>query len=129
MNKALSTFAIAAFAFSAGCSFYARSTDDYKIDTRSVVETQNKSIKDCYDVELATDANSSGTVVVNFIVEKKTGKIMNVSADEAQSKASPALTQCVVNAIDGLQLDPADQREGQATFSWKFKANQPAPAE
>jgi hypothetical protein len=112
----------------AGCSFHARSTEDYLADTRSVVETQNKSIKECYDVELATDPKSEGTVVVNFIVEKKTGKIMNATVDESQTKASPALAQCVVQAVDGLQLDPPDQREGQATFSWRFKANAPAPA-
>ena len=125
MKKVLSIFVLAAVS---GCSFYARGVDDYRADTRSVIETQNKAIKDCYDVELATDASSGGTVVVNFIVEKKTGKIMNVSVDEGQTKASSALSQCVVNAIDGLQLDPPDQREGQATFSWTFKANQPQPA-
>jgi hypothetical protein len=34
----------------------------------------------------------------------------------------------VVSAVDGLQLDPADQREGQATYTYRFKANKPAAA-
>jgi hypothetical protein len=129
MKNAFSLLTIAACALSLGCTFIARGPEDYKVDTRGVLETQNRAIKECYDVELATNPASEGTVVVTFIVEKKTGKIMNAAVDEAQTKASPVLSQCVVSAIDGLQLDPPDQREGQATFSYRFKANKPAPAE
>lgn len=113
---------------STGCSFIARSPEDYKQVTRELVETRNGSIKDCYDVALQTNETVSGSVVVNFVVEKKTGKILNPTVDPS-STAPAELTQCVVSAIDGLQLDPADAREGQATFTWNLEvAPQEAPA-
>jgi hypothetical protein len=111
---------------SVGCSFYARDEESYRQVTRELVDTRSGDIKECYDVALQTDEGSGGTVVVNFMVEKKTGKIMNVAVDKAQSNAPAELQQCVVSAIDGLTLDPADAREGQATFTWKFEAGAPA---
>jgi len=108
-------------ATSAGCQFYARSTDDYRNDTRTVLETQNPSIQSCYDTALAANPAQSGKVVVTFTVEKKTGNIMNVAADPNQSTAPDNLQNCVVKALEGLKLDPPDQREGQATFEWVFR--------
>lgn len=112
---------VAPLLMSAGCSFYARSAEDYRSVTRELVETRNGDIKDCYDVALQTNETVNGTVVVNFMVEKKTGKIMNPVVDPS-STAPEELSQCVVQAVDGLQLDPPDAREGQATFTWKFEA-------
>jgi hypothetical protein len=109
---------------STGCSFYARDAEDYKKVTRELVETKNTSIKDCYDVALATNETVSGSVVINFTVEKKTGKIMNPVFDP-KSSAPADLSQCVVSAIDGLILDPPDAREGQATFTWNLEAAPP----
>lgn len=113
---------IAPLLFSVGCTFMARDADSYREVTRELVETRGVDLKDCYDVALATNETVGGTVVVNFTVEKKTGKIMNPVVDEAQSDAPAELSSCVITAIDGLQLDPPDAREGQATFSWKFEA-------
>lgn len=115
---------------SLGCSFYARSEDDYRNVTRELVETRSGDIKDCYDVALQTNETVSGTVVINFIVEKKTGKILNPVVDPG-STAPAELSQCVVSAIDGLTLDPPDAREGQATFTWNLEVQpveSPAPA-
>jgi hypothetical protein len=109
---------------STGCSFYARDAEDYKKVTRELVETKNTSIKDCYDVALATNETVSGSVVINFTVEKKTGKIMNPVVDPSSS-APADLSTCVVSAIDGLILDPPDAREGQATFTWNLEAAPP----
>lgn len=109
-------------AMSAACSFVARDTETYKNDTRSVLEGKTSGIVNCYDAALASNPAQSGNVVVTFVVEKKTGAITNVSADPNQSTAPEGLQQCVVTALDGLVLDPADQREGQATFSWTFTA-------
>lgn len=122
----LSTLFVTASALSSGCA--ARDADSYRTDTRSLLETRNDSIKGCYDVALTTDPNVSGDVVVNLVVEKKTGKIMNTKIDPSRTTAPEALGQCIVEAIDGLTLDPVDQREGQATFIWSFKANPPVPA-
>jgi hypothetical protein len=128
VNRISMLAVVAPLLMSAGCSFYARDAEDYRKVTRELVETRAGDIKDCYDVALQTDETVGGVVVVNFLVEKKTGKIMNPVVDEAQSTATPELQQCVVGAIDGLQLDPPDAREGQATFTWRFEAEQVAAA-
>ncbi|WP_146158437.1 AgmX/PglI C-terminal domain-containing protein [Enhygromyxa salina] len=119
---------IAPLLLSVGCTFIARDPDSYREVTRELVETRGADLEDCYDVALRTDESVGGTVVVNFTVEKKTGKIMNPVVDEAQSNAPAELSSCVITAIDGLQLDPPDAREGQATFRWKFEAKPAAPA-
>ena len=52
---------------------------------------------------------------------------MNVAADPNQSTAPDNLQNCVVKALEGVKLDPPDQREGQATFEWVFRGpEQPA---
>ena len=107
---------------SAACSVRARGPETYKNDTRTVLEAKNSAVVGCYDTALAANPSQSGNVVVTFVVEKKTGAITNVSADPNQSTAPEALQQCVVTALEGLTLDPADQREGQATFTWTFAA-------
>ncbi len=120
---------VASSAVVPGCTCIARDAETYKNDTRSLIETRNKAIKDCYDVALTTDGKVAGEVIVTFTVEKKTGKIMNTQVDSARTKAPEALSKCIVEAIDGLTLDPVDQRDGQATFTWKFRANEPKQAE
>lgn len=125
----LSLLFVAASAVVPGCTCIARDAETYKQDTRSLLETRNKSIKDCYDVALTTDPKLDGQVVVNFTVEKKTGKILDTQVDPARTKAPESLSKCIVDAVDGLILDPVDQRDGQATFSWRFTANEPQPAE
>jgi hypothetical protein len=124
----LSLVIVAASALLPSCSCVARDAERYRVDTRSLVETKNASVKKCYDVALATNPELSGDVVVNFQVEKKTGKILGTKIDSARSTAPDSLGQCIVEAIDGLTLDPVDRREGQATLTWTFKANPPKPA-
>jgi len=105
----------------AGCSFIARSTEDYKIETRKVVSTQDGAIKACYDTQLASNPSQSGTVVVKFTVEKKTGVLSNIAADPNESTAPESLQQCVTGALEGLKFDKPDRRDGDATFTWVFK--------
>jgi hypothetical protein len=121
----LSCFLLAASAVVPGCTCLARDAETYRAETRTLLETRNAAIKDCYDQALAADANLDGQVTVKFKVEKKTGKILNPELDAARTKAPEALSSCIVKAIDGLVLDPVDQRDGLATFSWSFKANPP----
>ncbi|MEE9386018.1 MAG: AgmX/PglI C-terminal domain-containing protein [Nannocystaceae bacterium] len=111
------------------CSFHARDADEYKRVTRELVDARGSAIKQCYDVELATNEASGGRVVVSFTVEKASGRIVNVQ--QADGGTAPRqLSDCVVTAIDGLQLDPPDRRDGLATFVWEFKGNPTtAPAE
>ena len=118
--KSLACIAIiAASSVLPGCSCLARDAETYRADTRT------GAIKDCYDQALAADANLDGQVTVKFKVEKKTGKILEPAVDAERTKAPEALSSCIVKAVDGLTLDPVDQREGQASFSWTFKANPP----
>lgn len=105
----------------AGCSFMARSTEDYKADTRKLVSSKDSAVKACYDTQLAGNAAQSGKVVVNFTVEKKTGKVSNVAVDPKASTAPESLQSCVTGALEGLTLKPEDRRDGDATFTWVFQ--------
>ena len=104
----------------AGCSFIARGEDQYREDTRALLQTKNAEIQSCYDRQLEQNPAQSGTVVVNFTVEKKTGALTNVSTDPSSTAPEP-LQQCVVQAIEGLALTPEDRRDGVATFQWVFR--------
>jgi hypothetical protein len=68
---------------------------------------------------LATTPDAAGTVAVQFVVEEKTGKILTPSS-LPESTAPEPLQQCVVNGLNGLALDPPDQRKGMATMTFDF---------
>ncbi|HSC88689.1 MAG TPA: TonB family protein [Polyangiaceae bacterium] len=120
MNKTLIAPLLLASLCSVACSFAARSPDGYREDTRAVLEKRSKDIKACYDEELKKDKKAGGKVTITFTVAKETGKFQDVKVKE--SDASEALQACVVKALDGLAIDPADQRDGKATFTYEFKA-------
>ena len=65
-----------------------------------------------------------GKVTVQFNVEEKTGRIVDVKADAAKTDAPQALVDCVASAISGLVLNPPDQRKGIAAFEYKFEQKQ-----
>lgn len=119
MNKLI---AITLLVSASACSFIARDTETYKKDTRTTLEERNSAIQACYDTALAANPSQSGTVVVTFNVEKKTGNFINVAADPNQSTAPEALQKCVVDAVSGLKLAEPDRRQGDATFQWTFTA-------
>ncbi len=119
ISSVIPSLVLAAVAFSTGCSFIARGEDQYRTDTRALLETRNADIRACYDKELAGNPALSGDVVVNFTVEKKTGTLSNVAASEA-STAPESIQSCVVSALEGMQLTPEDRRDGQATFTYTF---------
>jgi hypothetical protein len=108
-----------------GCQFNARSAEDYQKETAQLLESRADQLKSCYDEILKTDSKAAGTVTVNFSVEPKTGSIVNPSVDAEKSTASEPLQQCVVTALEGLALDPPDAREGVASFTYEFTANEP----
>lgn len=103
-----------------GCTYMARGPEDYKRDTRAVVEARNGDIKACYDAALKQNQDLSGSVIVHFTVEHETGAIKEASV-LPESTAPEALSNCIVNSLSGLTLDPADERDGDATFTWEFK--------
>lgn len=104
-----------------GCSgsFYARSPDDYRTATRALLESKESSFKECYQGVLSGAPDAAGTVAVSFVLEEKTGKILT-PASLPESTAPEPLRECVVKGLDGLALDPPDQRKGVATMTFDF---------
>ena len=113
-------------AFLAGCQFYARAPEDYSQETKELLVTQNgDEIKACYDKILENDKDAEGIVAVDFTVEAKTGKITDPKINEEKTTAPTELQKCVLDTMDGLALDPPDQREGVASFEYEFQPNAP----
>jgi hypothetical protein len=114
-------------ALSTGCSFAARSPEMYRDDTAKLLEAQTPEIKACYDKTLTAWKDASGTVRVTFTVKKKTGEITDAQVDKTATNAPDELSSCVVQSINGLKLEPPDQSDGQATFTWNFSVESPPP--
>jgi len=119
--KVLVSFALLAIA---GCQFNARSPEQYRDDTQTLIQNNAPAIEQCYTAALQQDKNLAGQVKVTFVVEPETGRVVNPQADPA---APPALGQCVVQVLGSLTLAPPDEREGQATWLFDFQAR-PTPA-
>lgn len=111
-------------AMGVGCSFHARSAEDYRRETRALLESRNSDIKSCYDAALKADPKVSGVVVVKFTVEAETGNIVNPQSVAGRTSAPEGLTQCVITALGGLSLQPPDARNGDAEYTWEFEVNQ-----
>lgn len=117
MKRLLILGSVAALSFA--CEYHARSADDYKSATRELLQTRNDDVKACYDKVLAANGSAEGSVEVSFSVMAETGALTDIEV--LPSSTAPAeLGQCIVSAIDGLALDPADERKGEATFAWQF---------
>ncbi|HEX3477734.1 MAG TPA: AgmX/PglI C-terminal domain-containing protein [Kofleriaceae bacterium] len=127
MTPTMRWLAAGLIASAAACGGTARGLEAYRDDTSKLLETRTAQLQSCYGDALKTDAKLSGTVTVQFVVEKKTGAVSQPSVDQSKSTAPPVLGDCVVKAIDGLTLAPADRNEGRATFVYEFKPN-PTPA-
>lgn len=107
------------------CSFAARSPDMYERDTSAVLATRNAQIKQCYDQQLASgDERPSGAVVVHMQVKSDTGAIQNAKIDPERSTAPAPVQQCVMSSLDGLSLDPPDEQDAEATYTWNFAPSQ-----
>ena len=126
MTKSFGMFMLLALA--AGCSFHARSPDEYRDATQALLESKSADIKTCYDEALKGKNDLAGTVTVHFTVEAETGALSNVSADAAKTQAPEVLTQCVVKALEGLKLDPPDANPGDGTFEYHFVVGPTPPA-
>lgn len=113
-------------ALTAGCSFHARSPDEYRDATQALLDSKSADIKTCYDGVLKGTPGVGGKVTVHFDVLADEGKIANVAVDKAGTTAPDAVAECVKHAIGGLSIDPADARLGQATFVYEF-SQPPAP--
>lgn len=117
---------VLAAALLAGCAGTKRSPQAYRADTQQVLATRDDQIKRCYDKVLAADAAATGTVTVHFVVEKKTGAFTKATVDPSHSNAREPLVMCVLEAMNGLKLQPPDANEGQASFTYELTPT-PAP--
>ncbi len=117
---------VALMASTVGCSFYARSPEDYRDETQKVLDAKAPEIKTCYDTALKGNQELQGRVTVMFTVEAETGKIKDVKVDPAGTTAPAELATCVTSAVDGLALAPPDKRDGMATWVYEFSAMAPA---
>jgi hypothetical protein len=118
MNKSFLLLSLLATSTVAGCQFHARGPDDFRKDTRALLETREPKVRECYEKVLKKDKKADGEVVVRFVIEKKTGdfKDLQVAGD-----APDSLKKCVVKALEGLHLVPVDERDGRGEFTYEFK--------
>lgn len=103
----------------AGCAV--RNAELYRDDTRRLLETKRPVLQACYDAELQTHPTANGKVIVRFTVEKGTGKLLNPQVDDLLSTPNRTLRGCVLDSLKGLTLEPVDDRNGDATFTWEFQ--------
>ncbi len=103
-----------------GCSFYARGADDYRKATRALLDTKQSEVQGCYAAEVKENAKAKGTVTVRFDVAPKTGKVENPTVVDDKTTGNKQLQKCVLDSLEGLVLEPPDQRKGEATFTWEF---------
>jgi len=107
-------------AFTVGCKFIARGPDQYREDTRNALQSKLPEVKACYDNLLKADKTTAGAVKVKFTVKCETGVIESIAVDQNGSSAPPALQECVTRSMQNVVLDPADARDGHATFTYEF---------
>jgi len=123
MNKYLFCLSVLGLA-AAGCGGAVRTPDVYRDDTAKLLEAQaNQRIHDCFDGMVKTTPGPkslAGTTTVHFVVAKESGLITNPTVIPESSTAQPQVQQCVVTALNGLKLDPPDNVDGDATFTWEF---------
>jgi hypothetical protein len=112
--------ALGLLAGTSACGGKARGTDTYRADTQKLLDTRNAQLKSCYDAALGGDSKLTGNVTVSFVIQKKTGTIIKPQLDPASTVPAP-LARCVLLALDGLKLEPADRHEGRASFEYSFK--------
>ena len=105
-----------------GCAV--RSPDMYRDDTRRLLDTRRTILAACYDAELQAHPTANGKVIVRFMVERVSGKVVHPQIDDLLSTPNRTLRGCVLDAWQGLLLAPPDERNGDATFTWEFQLPQ-----
>ena len=110
---------LAATCSACSVSYHARGPEKYREDTRALLESRESSFRGCYEELLESSPEVSGSVAVSFEVQEETGKIVEAKSLE-ESTAPPDLQQCVVQGLQGLTLEPPDERKGVATMTFEF---------
>ncbi len=112
----------------AGCSHYIRSPEQYRDDTAAVLESKSGEIKACYDQALQMNKEVAGTVKVKFTVKGETGKVMDPQVETDGTTAPPELQSCVTGVLANVALEPPDDNDGFATYTWEFSVGETPPA-
>ena len=104
-----------------GCVKWMRDADFYRDELTEVLEDQHaEPIEACYDRVLDQDPTAKGAVVVNFEVEKQTGKLTAIAVDSAQTDAPAPVVACVTDELALTTLSPPDAKTGVANYRWEF---------
>ena len=107
-----------------GCGGAIRVGDAYRDDTAKLITAQaNPRIHDCFDGMVKTTPGPKslqGTTTVHCTVSKDSGLITNPTVVPESTTAQPPVAQCVVASLQGLKLDPPDNVDGDATYTWEF---------
>jgi hypothetical protein len=127
-NAFVATTLLATLVAATGCSFAARSPEMYRDDTAKLLDSKTPDIKACYDEQLKTWKDVAGSVRVKFTVKKETGEVTDAQVDPAATTAPSEVSECVIKSIAGLRLQPPDQNDGKATFTWNFTVESPPAA-
>jgi hypothetical protein len=112
----------------AACSTHIRSPDQYRDDTAAALDARSGEIKSCYDEALKSNKTAAGTVKVKFTIKGETGKIANPQVETDGTTAPPELQTCVSHMLEGFQLEPPDDNDGIATYTWEFTVGEAPPA-
>jgi hypothetical protein len=104
-----------------GCVRWLRDADFYGEQLTALLEQRNEPIQACYDRYLEEqDPKAKGAVVLDFEIEKRTGRITNIRVDQAQTDVPEPLIACVTDELATTRLDPADARTAVANYRWEF---------
>ncbi|HEU0030327.1 MAG TPA: hypothetical protein VFQ53_06840 [Kofleriaceae bacterium] len=109
-----------ALTLATGCAT-ARSAEQYREDTHTLLYASSTRLETCYETALAANPDAAGVVKVQFVVVARTGRLVRPRIDATHTTAPRELMTCVLDAIDGLRLEPADAQEGHATFVYEFR--------
>ncbi|HLT39444.1 MAG TPA: hypothetical protein VK034_24340 [Enhygromyxa sp.] len=109
-----------------GCVLWMRDPEFYQQQLGELLEDHSEPIEACYDRYLSEhDANARGSLVVDFTVEKGTGRITDIEVDSSRSTVPERLAACVVDQLAQLRFEPADARTARASHGWEFVRGSP----
>ena len=120
MKTLLIAASLATLGLATACGPTPRTPEQYRDDTKAVLDTKNNDIRACYDGVLQATPAVGGKVTVKFDVEIEGGKLVNIVVDKANTTAPDAVAACVTKSITGLAIAPPDKYLGQGSFVWEF---------
>ena len=130
-----------------GCVVWIREPVAYREEIVELVEVRDEAIASCYQDVLerrqraaekferavqgpyadigsavaARVADLHGDVGVQFVAARRTGVITAALVPDATT-APPEVAACVVEQVQGLHLEPADERDGRVTLLFRLKS-------